>query len=171
MGEEIILPIILAPVIVFLVIVAPIWIIAHYITKWRASKTISGEDEQLLGDLWQSVERMESRIGTIERILDLEGPARLEAVIKNIPTDRIFFTTAQAAAYMFLTPNNLRAKMSNLDVVRPVLKLGQSYLWTRDEVVAAVEAVEMHRHKPPDDSPRDGFTDAEADAFFGPLRK
>ncbi len=74
MGEEAIIAIVLAPVIIFLVIVAPIWIIAHYITRWRASKTISGEDEKLLGDLWQSAERMESRIGTIERILEAESP-------------------------------------------------------------------------------------------------
>ncbi len=62
------------PLILFMVIIAPLWIIFHYTTRWRASKTISGEDEKLLGDLWQSVERMESRMANLERILDAESP-------------------------------------------------------------------------------------------------
>ena len=71
MGEEIAI-VIGAPIIVFLVIVAPIWIIAHYMTRWRSSNTLSSEDEQLLSDLWRSAERMEGRIETIERILEAE---------------------------------------------------------------------------------------------------
>ncbi len=62
------------PMILFLAIVAPIWVIAHYVTRWRASKSLSGEDEKLLTELWQSASRMDSRINALERILDAEAP-------------------------------------------------------------------------------------------------
>jgi phage shock protein B len=62
------------PLILFLTIVAPIWIIAHYVTRWRMAKTLSPEDEKQFGDLWQIAERMEERIHNIERILDREMP-------------------------------------------------------------------------------------------------
>lgn len=60
------------PLILFLAVVAPIWIIAHYVTRWRMAKSLSPEDEKQFGDLWQIAERMEDRIHTIERILDTE---------------------------------------------------------------------------------------------------
>ncbi len=56
--------------ILFLTIVAPCWIVFHYVTKWKTSKGISGEEEQLLEDIWQSAQRMESRVNTLETILD-----------------------------------------------------------------------------------------------------
>ena len=62
------------PMILFLAVVAPIWIITHYVTRWRASKSLSGEDEKLLSELWQSASRMDSRINALERILDAEAP-------------------------------------------------------------------------------------------------
>jgi phage shock protein B len=60
------------PIVVFLVIVAPIWIILHYMTRWRQTRMLSSEDEKLLAELWGSVDKMESRINTLERILDAE---------------------------------------------------------------------------------------------------
>ena len=67
-----ILGMLFVPLIVFLVIVAPIWIIAHYVTRWRQTRMLSSEDEKLLAELWNSVDTMESRINTLERILDAE---------------------------------------------------------------------------------------------------
>ena len=64
------------PLILFLVIVAPIWIIAHYTTRWRLAKTLSSEDEKQFAELWQIAERMEQRIDSIERILETEEPQR-----------------------------------------------------------------------------------------------
>lgn len=55
-------------------VVAPTWIVFHYLTRWRATKTISGEDEKLLQDLWQSADKMERRLNSLERILDAEQP-------------------------------------------------------------------------------------------------
>ena len=63
------------PLILFLVIVAPIWIIAHYITRWRLAKTLSPEDEKQFAELWRMAERMEERIDSIERILEAEAPS------------------------------------------------------------------------------------------------
>jgi phage shock protein B len=62
------------PVIIFLVIVAPIWLVLHYVTRWRSSRTLSREDERMLVDLWESAKRMELRIQTLEKILDAEAP-------------------------------------------------------------------------------------------------
>ena len=61
--------------ILFMVIVAPIWIIAHYVTRWRMAKTLSPEDERQFAELWQIAERMEERIRNIERILDADQHA------------------------------------------------------------------------------------------------
>jgi phage shock protein B len=60
--------------ILFLVIVAPIWIIFHYMTLWRSARRLSGDDEKALGDLWQSAKRMEARIDALEKVLDAEAP-------------------------------------------------------------------------------------------------
>jgi phage shock protein B len=62
------------PLILFMVVVAPIWIIAHYTTRWRMAKTLSPEDEKQFAELWQIAERMEERIDNVERILDAEAP-------------------------------------------------------------------------------------------------
>ena len=61
------------PLIVFLVLVAPIWIIAHYLTSWRTAKTLSSEDETLLAELWANANKAEQRIRNLERILDAEA--------------------------------------------------------------------------------------------------
>lgn len=58
--------------ILFLAVVAPIWIIAHYTTRWRATKALSSDEELMLEELWKNSERMEQRINALERILDAE---------------------------------------------------------------------------------------------------
>jgi phage shock protein B len=60
--------------LIFLVVVAPIWILAHYLTRWRAARTLSREDERALAEIWQSTRRMESRVESLERILDAQTP-------------------------------------------------------------------------------------------------
>ncbi|MCP1728295.1 phage shock protein B [Natronospira proteinivora] len=56
--------------IVFITIVVPLWLLLHYITRWRQSRGLSREDEHMLEELWESAGRMEERIETLERILD-----------------------------------------------------------------------------------------------------
>jgi phage shock protein B len=60
--------------IIFLTVVAPLWIFFHYVTKWKQAKGLSREDEKMLAELWESAKRMESRINTLETILDSEAP-------------------------------------------------------------------------------------------------
>lgn len=64
----------MAVVIVFLVIVAPIWLILHYATRNSASRKLTSKDEALLEELNDSARRMEDRIRTLERILDADTP-------------------------------------------------------------------------------------------------
>jgi len=60
--------------ILLLVVVAPIWIVAHYVARWRAARALSKEDERMMGEMWETARRMEARIATLERILDAEAP-------------------------------------------------------------------------------------------------
>jgi phage shock protein B len=60
--------------VIFLTVVAPVWIIFHYITLWRRARRLTGEDEKALGELWQSARRMEGRIDALEKVLDAEAP-------------------------------------------------------------------------------------------------
>ena len=62
------------PLIIFLAVVAPVWIVVHYFTRWRSAKTLSRDDEQTLSELWESAAKMEDRIHTLEQILDAESP-------------------------------------------------------------------------------------------------
>ena len=59
--------------VIAMTVVAPIWIIAHYITKNRANRGLTREDEEMLGEIWETTKRMEARIDTLERILDDTG--------------------------------------------------------------------------------------------------
>lgn len=61
-------------VIVFLAIPAPLFIILHFITKWKQTRELSGGDETLLEDLWQLSHRLEDRLEALETILDNELP-------------------------------------------------------------------------------------------------
>jgi phage shock protein B len=57
-------------VIVFIAIPAPLFIVLHFITKWKQAREISGGDEKMLEDLWQLAQRLEERLETLEVILD-----------------------------------------------------------------------------------------------------
>lgn len=56
--------------IIALTIVAPIWIVSHYVTKWKLSKGLSVDEVQMLEDLWKTAQAMEKRVVTLETILD-----------------------------------------------------------------------------------------------------
>lgn len=60
--------------VLFMTVVAPLWIIFHYITKWRAQRGLSAQDERLLAELWEIANRLEGRIHALERVLDSEAP-------------------------------------------------------------------------------------------------
>ena len=60
--------------IVFLLIPAPLFIVLHFITKWKQSREISGGDEKMLEDMWALSQRLERRLESLETILDSELP-------------------------------------------------------------------------------------------------
>jgi phage shock protein B len=60
--------------ILLITVCLPLWIIFHYITKMKTAKGLSPEDEKMLSEVWDSANRMEERINTLERILDIEAP-------------------------------------------------------------------------------------------------
>ena len=60
--------------ILLITVCLPLWIIFHYVTKWKTSKGLSAEDEKMLSEIWESANKMEERIITLERIMDIETP-------------------------------------------------------------------------------------------------
>ncbi len=60
--------------ILLITVCFPLWIVFHYVTKMKTSKGLSVEDEKMLSEVWESTNRMEQRIMTLERILDIESP-------------------------------------------------------------------------------------------------
>jgi len=66
--------IIMAPVIIFLIIVAPIWLVLHYRSKGQVSQGLSEEEYIQLSDLSETADKMADRIKTLEAILDVETP-------------------------------------------------------------------------------------------------
>ena len=61
-------------VIAFIAIPAPLFIVLHFITKWKQSREISGGDEKMLEDVWLLAQRLEERLESLETILDSELP-------------------------------------------------------------------------------------------------
>jgi len=66
------------PLIAFLGLVAPLWIIFHYITKWKSMKhqavgegmvAVPKEDIQKMRD---SAKKLNERLSTLEKIIDHE---------------------------------------------------------------------------------------------------
>jgi phage shock protein B len=62
------------PVIVFLVIVAPIWIILHYKSKGQIANGLSEGERADVEEMIHVANKMAGRIETLESILDVESP-------------------------------------------------------------------------------------------------
>lgn len=63
----------MVPMVVFCVMVAPIWIIVHYWSR-RKNGTTSAEDKHKIEELLGMAATMESRLQTLESILDKRHP-------------------------------------------------------------------------------------------------
>jgi len=66
---------IMAPIIIFMVIVAPIWLVLHYRSKGQVSQGLSEEEYIQLSELSETADKMAERIQTLEAILDVEAPS------------------------------------------------------------------------------------------------
>ena len=71
---EILVLLLFIPTIVFLVVVAPLWIILHYNSKKKMTRQLSDEDHDELESLADQAKNMATRIETLEAILDSETP-------------------------------------------------------------------------------------------------
>ena len=71
---EVLFALIFIPTIVFLVVVAPLWIILHYSSKKKMTRQLSDEDQDELQSLADQAKDMANRIETLEAILDAETP-------------------------------------------------------------------------------------------------
>lgn len=60
--------------IVFIAVPVPLFIILHFITKWKQTREMSGGDERMIEDLWELSSKLEDRLETLETILDSEQP-------------------------------------------------------------------------------------------------
>jgi len=60
--------------VVFMVFVAPIWLILHYRSKKQVSQGLSETELRSLQNLAEKAELMADRIQTLESILDAEAP-------------------------------------------------------------------------------------------------
>ena len=67
------------PMVLFMVIVAPTWIVMHYRSVNRSSSQLSEEDQQALEDLLVAIDQMAERIDSLESILEADHPDWREA--------------------------------------------------------------------------------------------
>lgn len=72
--EDGIVALIVAPLLIFLMFVAPIWLILHYRSKKQVNQGLTVEEHQALQELADKAEKMSDRIQTLEAILDSEAP-------------------------------------------------------------------------------------------------
>ena len=61
-------------VVLLTTVVAPLWIVAHYLTRWRAARALSAADERMLAELRDLAQAMDARIRNLERVLSVEVP-------------------------------------------------------------------------------------------------
>ena len=66
--------IIIAPIVIFLIFVAPIWLIMHYRSKRQLAQGLSESEIQELNSLAHKAETLGERVKTLEAILDAEAP-------------------------------------------------------------------------------------------------
>ncbi len=58
-----------------LFLMGTIWVILHYMTKWKTAPTITADDEVLLEELYNLAKRLDQRMETVERLVATDDPA------------------------------------------------------------------------------------------------
>ena len=61
-------------IVMFVVLIAPRWMILHYSSKKHASQRLTPDDERMLEDLWRSAKAMERRLADLESIVEPDAP-------------------------------------------------------------------------------------------------
>jgi phage shock protein B len=60
--------------ILFMVVVMPFIVILHYLTKWKATRGLSSDEQRMLEELWKASQAMDSRLNALETILSDQAP-------------------------------------------------------------------------------------------------
>nr|WP_239032164.1 envelope stress response membrane protein PspB [Pseudoalteromonas sp. MMG022] len=68
------LDVLVAPIIIFMAVVAPLWLILHYRSKKQVSQGLSEHEHRQLIELANKAEKMAERVETLEALLDQEAP-------------------------------------------------------------------------------------------------
>ena len=63
------------PMVLFMVIVAPTWIVMHYRSVNSSSRQLTDEDREALEDMLVAVDQLSGRIESLESILDADHPS------------------------------------------------------------------------------------------------
>ncbi len=63
-----------AVVTIFMVVILPVWLLLHYLTKMKSMQGLSEDDEENLVKMWQTTQTMQDRIHSLETILDDQHP-------------------------------------------------------------------------------------------------
>ena len=75
------------PTILFLTVVAPIWITMHYRSVRHSSRSLNVEDRQSIEQVLETVDKLTDRIGTLEAILDDDHPDWRQQVKRRHSTE------------------------------------------------------------------------------------
>lgn len=76
-------------------LLALVWVILHYVTKWKTSATLTNDDEVMLEELYQVARRLDERMDTVERLLAADNPdfkpgrLRADLAADNLPLDEL----------------------------------------------------------------------------------
>lgn len=62
------------PAIIFMAVVAPLWLIFHYVTLWKTQRHAGRIDQSTLSDMWGTASKLETRVTALEKLLDAEVP-------------------------------------------------------------------------------------------------
>ena len=66
--------VLMAPIIVFMVVVAPLWLIVPYRSNTQLRPGVSEHEHRQLLELAQKADKMAERVETLEALLDQEAP-------------------------------------------------------------------------------------------------
>ena len=76
------------PTILFMVVVAPLWILMHYRSVNRSSRGLSSEDRQSVERMLETVDTLSERIATLESLLDADHPEWRDAVRHQLEKEK-----------------------------------------------------------------------------------
>ena len=68
------LELLFVPAVLFMVIVAPLWLIFHYVTVWKTQRNAGRADQGAMNSMWETARRLENRVAALEKLLDAEAP-------------------------------------------------------------------------------------------------